>query len=99
MQYTSRYDSPLGGILIASDGEALTGLWFDGQKYFADTLDDEHEMKELAIFDEAKRWLDIYFSGKAPDFTPPLRMTGSEFRRAVWEMLLSIPYGEMVTYG
>ena len=99
MQYTSRYDSPLGGILIASDGEALTGLWFDGQKYFADTLDDEHEMKELAIFDEARRWLDIYFSGKAPDFTPPLRMTGSEFRRAVWEMLLSIPYGEMMTYG
>lgn len=99
MQYTSRYDSPLGGILIASDGEALTGLWFDGQKYFADTLDDEHEIKELSIFNEARRWLDIYFSGKAPDFTPPLRMTGSEFRRAVWEMLLSIPYGKMVTYG
>ena len=46
-----------------------------------------------------KRWLDLYFGGTVPDFTPPLEMRGSAFRRAVWEILLSIPYGRTVTYG
>lgn len=99
MQYTSHYDSPLGGITLGSDGEALTGLWFDGQKYFADTLDKEHGEKELPVFADTKRWLDVYFSGKAPDFTPPLSMLCSDFRKAVWEVMLSIPYGQTMTYG
>ena len=59
MEYTHHYDSPLGGITIASDGNAVTGLWFDGQKYFADTLDADHTEKDLPVFDEAGRWLDI----------------------------------------
>jgi methylated-DNA-[protein]-cysteine S-methyltransferase len=99
MEYTHRYVSPLGGITIASDGEALTGLWFDGQKYFADTLDPQHKEKDLPVFDEADRWLDVYFSGKAPDFTPMLRMKTTEFRKAVWEVLLTIPFGQTMTYG
>ena len=70
MEYTHHYDSPLGGITLASDGDSLIGLWFDGQKYFADALGNEHEEKPLPVFEEADRWLDIYFSGKAPDFTP-----------------------------
>ena len=74
MEYVHHYQSPLGGITMASDGEALTGLWFDGQKYFADTLGKEYEEKSLPVFEEADRWLDIYFSGKAPDFTPSLSM-------------------------
>ena len=68
MEYTCHYDSPLGGITIASDGTALTGLWFDGQKYFAQTLDPEHENKSLPVLEETCKWLDIYFDGKAPDF-------------------------------
>jgi len=99
MEYTHRYASPLGGITLASDGEALTGLWFDGQKYYADTLDPQHEEKGLPVFDEADRWLDVYFSGKAPDFTPKLRMKTTEFRKAVWEVLLTIPFGQTMTYG
>ena len=99
MEYTHRYVSPLGGITLASDGEALTGLWFDGQKYFADTLDPQHKEKDLPVFDEAGRWLDVYFSGKAPDFTPKLRMKTTEFRKAVWEVLLTIPFGQTMTYG
>ena len=83
MDYTARYDSPLGGITLASDGAALTGLWFDGQKYFADTLAPEHEERALPVFDEARRWLDIYFSGRDPGFIPPLMMRGSGFRKAV----------------
>ncbi len=99
MDYTHHYDSPLGGITEASDGEHLIGLWFDGQKYFADLPDSEYEEKELPVFDQTDRWLDMYFSGKEPDFTPPLGMKTSEFRKAVWEILLTIPYGKTMTYG
>lgn len=99
MEYTSHYDSPLGGITLGSDGEKLIGLWFDDQKYFADSLERQHQIKELPIFDETKRWLDIYFGGNAPDFTPPLSMKCSDFRKAVWEIMLRIPYGHTMTYG
>lgn len=74
MQYTQKYDSPLGGILLASDGKALTGLWFDGQKYFGSTLAAQREQKLLPVFEETARWLDLYFSGQEPDFTPPLSL-------------------------
>ena len=99
MDYTHHYDSPLGGITLASDGETLIGLWFDGQKYFADVLSREHEEHPLPIFAETVRWLDIYFSGKMPDFTPKLSMRTTAFRKAVWEILLTIPYGGTMTYG
>ena len=100
MDYTAHYQSPLGSITLASDGEALVGLWFDGQKYFADTLDKQHEERDdLSIFDETRRWLDTYFSGKAPDFTPKLSMRASDFRKRVWEIMLTIPYGRTMTYG
>lgn len=99
MDYTYHYDSPLGGITLSSDGEALTGLWFDGQKYFADTLDTEHSEKPLPVFDEAAKWLDLYFTGVEPDFTPKLDPRGSAFRRMVWDVLLTIPFGHTMTYG
>ena len=99
MDYIRHYDSPLGGITLASDGEALTGLWFDGQKHFAETLDPEHREKDLPVFAEAERWLDRYFSGKDPGFTPKLILRTTPFRKAVWEILLTIPYGKTMTYG
>lgn len=99
MQYISHYSSPLGDILLAADSVGLTGLWFEGQKYFALNLDKEHEEKEILLFAEAKRWLDIYFSGKEPDFSVPLHFTGTEFQNEVWELLLAIPYGQTTTYG
>lgn len=97
--YTLHYDSPLGGILLAADEVGLTGLWFDGEKYFADTLDPEHKAQETPILREAKRWLDVYFRGQEPDFTPPLHPIGSPFRQEVWALLLQIPYGQTTTYG
>ena len=97
--YICHYASPLGDILLAADGEALTGLWFDGQRYYADTLSSPHTERRLFVFDEAARWLDTYFSGRAPDFTPPLRPRGTPFRLAVWEALRAIPYGRTTTYG
>lgn len=115
MERIARYASPLGGITLASDGTALTGLWFDGQKYFGAGLsggaaggsaavsvgaEDAAEDGFAAVFGEAKRWLDAYFAGRVPDFVPPLSFRGaSPFRRRVWELLLRIPYGMVTTYG
>ena len=81
MLYTCFYKSPLGGITMASDGTALTGLWFDGQKYFAEGLTETAAAKTLPVFDETVRWLDISFSGRRPDFTPPLNLEGTAFRQ------------------
>ena len=93
------YRSPLGGITMASDGTALKGLWFDGQRFFGSTLSPEHQETALPVFDRTDAWLDLYFSGKAPDFTPPLSLKATEFRRMIWELLLTIPYGQTITYG
>lgn len=98
--YTTQYQSPLGGITLASDGEALVGLWFDRQKFFGETLNPRHrECADLPVFDETRRWLDIYFSGQVPDFTPRLTMRTTPFRKSVWEVMLTIPYGQTMTYG
>lgn len=99
MQYTTTCQSPLGELLLAADEKGLTGIWFDGGKYFAEGLDAEHEKGQLPVLETAKNWLDIYFAGREPDFTPPLHMIGSPFRLSVWKHLLEIPYGETTTYG
>ena len=94
MDYTCHYDSPLGGLTLAGDGTALTGLWFDGQQAPAGRTD-----RDLPVFGPACRWLDLYFSGRDPGFTPPLLLRGTAFRRAVWDVLLTIPRGRTMTYG
>lgn len=98
MEYIYRYDSPLGIITMAGENDALTGLWMEGQKYFASSLKSQPEEKLLPVFKDTINWLDIYFSGHAPDFTPPLKLKGTPFQILVWEILLKIPYGETVTY-
>ena len=113
MFYTHHYDSPLGGITLGSDGVVLTGLWFDGQKHFpvakflkykssssnetAPTI--EPVPSSLPVFAETCRWLDSYFSGRNPETKPKLRLEGSPFQRAVWQILETIPYGNTLTYG
>ncbi len=99
MQYTNKYESPLGTILLAADESGLSGLWFEGQKYFARNLQKENEGKELPVFEQAGKWLNIYFKGKEPDFQLPLHFTGTEFQNEVWEILYGIPYGRTTTYG
>ena len=99
MDYIYRYDSPIGKMTMASDGTALTGLWFDGQKYFAGTLSEPYEEKILPVFEDTISWLDTYFSGEIPDFTPELSVQSTPFRKAVWDILLTIPYGQTITYG
>lgn len=99
MQYINHYRSPFGRILLAADETGLTGLWFDGAKYYAAHLDPEQEERETPVLARTKEWLTVYFSGKEPDFLPPLHMTGTPFQLSVWENLLKIPYGKTVTYG
>jgi len=108
------YSSPLGEILIESDGEVLTALDFresrgdaaDKLPLDSETLllrDDKSlsssDKARLRIFDEVKTWLDVYFSGRQPRHTPPFRLSGTPFQLIVWEELQKIAYGETATYG
>ena len=100
MTYLLTRPSPVGCLHVAAEGDAITGLWIEGQKYFAATLGgDCQEQPDLPVLRQAADWLDAYFAGAAPPPLPPLAPRGSPFRRAVWELLLEIPYGETTTYG
>ena len=111
MLHTFHYDSPLGGIVLASDGNALTGLWFGEQKYSGNSADtgdagrDEGKVPRrgiLPVFADTIRWLDIYFNGKDPAFVPALGLDvsgASDFRKKIWDILLTIPYGQTMSYG
>ena len=85
--------SPVGPLTLVSDGEALTGLWTEKNAPVPG------EIAELPVFELTEKWLDVYFSGREPDFTPPLRMEGTPFRMRVWELLREIPYGSLTSYG
>jgi len=99
MVYICKYESPIVNLTAASNGMALTGLWFDGQKYFGSTLTEEYEERDLPVFAKTRDWLDLYFYGENPDFMPPIAVSGSDFRKAVWSILRQIPYGKTMTYG
>lgn len=99
MQYITHFNSPIGDILLAADELGLTGVWFQGQKYFADNLPPEHEEKNIPVLELTTQWLTTYFSGQNPDFTPPIHMTGTPFQLSVWSILQTIPYGHTITYG
>lgn len=97
--YYQKYKCPFSNILLTSDGKYLTGLWLEGSK---DELKHQNNLKEksLPIFDETKKWLDIYFSGKIPSFTPKYKINYlTPFRKMVIDIMNEIPYGKVVTYG
>lgn len=101
MNYLTSYSSPLGMITVASDGHKLTGVWLEGQKYFAETIIKAVvENDDLEIFIFTRQWLDRYFAGEKPEISElPLAPIGGEFRKIVWDILCQIPYGETITYG
>ncbi len=101
MYYITDCDSPLGVLTLASDGEALIGLWMDGQKYDRNLLKGKETVQaEVPVFDKARNWLERYFAGDRPEISEiPVAMTGSSFQKIVWELLCQIPYGKTVTYG
>lgn len=100
MRYISFYESPLGRIMLGSEGDFLSALYFEGEKSKHFILrSDASKRKNLPLFDEAKKWLDIYFSGKEPDFLPPIRPEGSGFRKTVTAFMLAVPFGRVTSYG
>lgn len=100
MTYLTKRASPLGPLSLASNGESITGLWLEGQKYFAAGLEaDTEERPELPVFHQAEAWLSAYFEKRDLPPLPPLAPKGSEFRQKVWKLLLEIPSGEVTTYG
>ncbi|OEH86848.1 hypothetical protein BHU72_00860 [Desulfuribacillus stibiiarsenatis] len=98
--YIYKYDSPIGTLTVASDGHGITGLWTKNEPFIEndDTIQ-EVTAKELAIFEQTRRWLDAYFAGKDPGFIPPVKTEGTEFRESIWKILCEIPHGQVITYG
>lgn len=100
MHYRCYYRSPIGALTIASDGEYITGLWIEGQKFFLENHSNPIDLPDLPIFQETIRWLDAYFSGQKPQCSAlPLKPAGTKFQQQVWQILTRIPYGQTVTYG
>lgn len=99
MRYVGYYDSPLGRLTMISDGEALISLLYLHQKYYAKCVGNDYEVKETPAIRKTREWLDVYFAGKIPKFTPPMKLEGTPFQMQVWDILKTIPYGEVVTYG
>lgn len=93
------YTSPIGESILTSDGNSLTGLWFEGKNRCGNINFREMKKKKLPVFQQTKDWLDIYFDGNIPEFTPPMSVEGTDFRREVWDILKQIAYGTTMTYG
>lgn len=99
MIYVTCYSSPVGKITIGSDGNALVGLWFEGQKHFLSGHKESEIKDDIEVFRETKKWLDEYFKGENPPVTMPISPSGSDFQKKVWAELRKIPFGETVTYS
>ncbi len=96
MTYYAEHPSPIGPLLLVSDGNALTGLWMQAQNQ---NTSSRTRQDDLPIFAAARNWLDNYFTGNPREIDFPLSPAGTAFQRRVWEILMIIPYGETTTYG
>lgn len=99
MLYINYFESPLGSIRLLSDGEAIIGLYLEGQPLGKAFIGSPLVERQLPVFQEAGQWLREYFSGSEPSFLPRLSLRGTEFQRQVWALLQNIPYGSIITYG
>lgn len=97
--FTTTYTSPLGPIVIESDGQAITSLRFVNEKAEADPTAHKETVTTPPIIAETLQWLDDYFAGKRPCNVPRLNPQGTDFQKRVWQTLLTIPYGKTISYG
>ncbi|WHH60945.1 methylated-DNA--[protein]-cysteine S-methyltransferase [Petroclostridium sp. X23] len=98
-EYIYKHHSPIGMLTVSSDGENITGLWIKNMRYGENVEIIEVNADDLSVFEKTRKWLDCYFDGKGPDFMPPVKTEGTEFRQSVWKILCEIPYGKVITYG
>ena len=96
--YFDRIDSPLGALLLASDGVALTGAWFDEQRYPPSIDARWQRRRDLAVLRHATAMLAEYFVGRRKLFDIALAPAGTPFQRAVWDQILRVPYGATLAY-
>jgi methylated-DNA-[protein]-cysteine S-methyltransferase len=99
MQYYDYYQSPRGCVLLVAGDNALTGLYFIGQKY-QPSIDSEWKRDERhAPLRQAKRELQEYFDGKRTRFTVKLALQGTPFQRAVWKAIAGVGFGKTIPYA
>lgn len=104
MNFFNTVDTPLGNMTMVSDGTNLKVLAFTGQHLLLGEIPGAEPanlsvLKDLPVFDETRRWLDLYFEERDPGFTPPLAPDGTPFQKDVWSIVQKVPYGEVTTYG
>lgn len=99
MIHYAHHSSPIGQLLMNSDGRALTGLHFVDEKHVPRVAHDWQYDPGLAVFARTRGQLDEYFAGDRHDFDVPILPGGTEFQRRVWAVLCEIPYGETTSYG
>lgn len=96
--YYSFWRSPIGQVLMLSDGQALTGVYLEDQKYHP-TIDEKWNRKDdIEVFQHARKQLTEYFAGKRTEFDLPYKFDGTEFQQEVWNQLNKIPFGETISY-
>lgn len=100
MYYFAHYSSPIGKLTIASTTKSIVGLWIENQKYFPNITDDTYVNENISILKKCKKWLDNYFN-KMPQGISELELSpaGTPFQQKVWSIIITIPYGETMTYG
>ncbi|MEO8303907.1 MAG: methylated-DNA--[protein]-cysteine S-methyltransferase [Betaproteobacteria bacterium] len=96
--YYDRVPTPLGPMLLATDGTALTGAWFDGQRYLPSIDSDWQRRSDHAVLRSAATMLDEYFAGKRARFDLPMEPAGTMFQRTVWKSIAAVPYGATIAY-
>jgi methylated-DNA-[protein]-cysteine S-methyltransferase len=96
--YFDRIDSPLGAMLLASDGAALTGAWFDEQRHPPSIDARWQRRRDLPVLRSAAAMLGEYFGGTRKLFDIALAPAGTPFQRAVWREIFRVPYGETIAY-
>ncbi|HIZ52856.1 MAG TPA: methylated-DNA--[protein]-cysteine S-methyltransferase [Candidatus Enterococcus avicola] len=97
--YTQTYDSPIGDIYLTSDGQALTGIYYNRSEFEKKNPLLHQNKSDITLFLTVKRWLDAYFRGEQPEIDFPLAPQGTDFQAKVWEEIRKIPYGQTTTYG
>ncbi|GAA6616514.1 methylated-DNA--[protein]-cysteine S-methyltransferase [Scytonema sp. NUACC26] len=99
MIYYRWLDSPLGELLLASNGRSLIGLYLKGQKFFPEQTEDWHKSEQIDPFVQTQEQIAEYFAHQRQHFDIPIEPQGTAFQKQVWQLLLQIPFGETISYG